>query len=217
MSSPCLGSRHRDVNRVRQGHAQVHKHHKRELRFFAIKIEEHFEFRTDWYRSGEVRDLALEYYFVLRSVLRTHPELRQYRTRCRHCRIFFITDPRNVGRSDLRCPFGCREAHRKQCSTQRSVSYYQDDCGKIKKKIQNRKRKSRVIEPDEEDVVGNVVEDEFDRVVVEHVRMVTSLIEGRPVSRNEILRMLSKVMRQHSMGRRSRLDYIVLELNKHPP
>ena len=97
------------------------------------------------------------------------------------------------------------------------MSYYQDDCGKIKKKIQNRKRKSRVIEPEEEVVAVNVVEDEFDRVVVEHVRMVTSLIEGRPVSRNETLRMLSKVMRQHSIGRRSRLDYIVLELNKNPP
>jgi hypothetical protein len=66
-------------------------------------------------------------------------------------------------------------------------------------------------------VVGNGVEDEFDRVVVEHVRMVTSLIEGWQVSRNETLGMLSKVMRQHSIGRRSRLDYIVLQLNKHPP
>ncbi len=72
-------------------------------------------------------------------------------------------------------------------------------------------------EPNEEVVAVNVVEDEFDRVVVEHVRMVTSLIEGRPVSRNETLRMLSKVMRQHSIGRRSRLDYIVSELNKNPP
>ncbi len=71
-------------------------------------------------------------------------------------------------------------------------------------------------EPNEEVVAVNVVEDEFDRVVVEHVRMVTSLIEGRPVSRNETLRMLSKVMRQHSIGRRSRLDYSCVGVEQKP-
>jgi hypothetical protein len=47
--------------------------------------------------------------------------------------------------------------------------------------------------------------------------MVTSLIEERKVRLDEILKMLSKVLRQHSIGRRKRIDYIVRYLNKSPP
>ncbi len=53
--------------------------------------------------------------------------------------------------------------------------------------------------------------------LVEHVRMVTSLIEEREVSLKEILEMLTNVLRQHSIGRRKRIDYIVRYLNKSPP
>ena len=88
-----------------------------------------------------MRDVALSYYYVLRSVLRDHPELRgRCLTRCCNCGIFFLTNPRNAGRQDLRCPFGCREAHRAQSSTERSVAYYRTPEGKIKKKFQNDKR-----------------------------------------------------------------------------
>ena len=75
----------------------------------------------------------LEYYWLLRSVLRAKPDLRACRTRCRHCGIFFLTDPWNAGRHNLRCPFGCREAHRKEQSAQRSAAYYRDPNGKRKK------------------------------------------------------------------------------------
>jgi len=47
--------------------------------------------------------------------------------------------------------------------------------------------------------------------------MVTGLIEERKVSLAEILKMLSRVLRQHSIGRRRRIDYIVEYLNKSPP
>jgi hypothetical protein len=38
-----------------------------------IKIQEHFRFEPGWYGGGEVRDLMLQYYFVLRSVLKADP------------------------------------------------------------------------------------------------------------------------------------------------
>ncbi|MFB3902906.1 MAG: hypothetical protein ACE15E_05585 [Acidobacteriota bacterium] len=82
-----------------------------------------------------MRDLVLEYYFVLRSALRAQPGLRRCLTRCRHYRIFFLTDPRNAGRRDLGCPFGCREAHRKRSSTRRSVACYQTKEGRLKKEF----------------------------------------------------------------------------------
>lgn len=159
---------------------------------------------------------------MLRSVLRANPHLRQCLTRCKHCRIFFITHPRNIDpeslhcRKDLCCPFGCRKAHRKQCSTQRSVEYYQGKNGKFKKSIQNGKRRRQGREPDSEKQPA-ADEGKWNAPIVEHVRMVTSIIEEREVSLDEILKMLSKVLRQHSIGRRKRIDYIVKYLNKNPP
>ena len=53
--------------------------------------------------------------------------------------------------------------------------------------------------------------------IIEHVRMVTSLIEGREVSLEEIKEMLKKKERQRSLTRRRRVDYLVQQLNKDPP
>jgi len=44
---------------------------------------------------------------------------------------------------------------------------------------------------------------------VRYVQMVTSLIEGRRVSEVEIVRMLERAVRQHSMVRRRRRDYLL--------
>lgn len=165
----------------------------------------------------------LEYYFVLRSVLRANPCLRSCLTRCRHCRIFFLTHPRNAGRSDLRCPYGCQEAHRKQRSTQRSVAYYGTWEGKIKKQIQNGKRGSGATQlnvcSSREESGPDLAPDEFrfDAGMVDYVRMVTSLIEKRRVSRDEILRMLARAVRQHSMVRGRRIDYVLQYLKHHAP
>jgi len=107
----------------------------------ATRIAESFQFKRDWYRAGEVAALVLEYYVVLRSILRTKPHLPVCLARCRHCGIYFPTHRRNAGRRDLGCFFGCREAHRRKASTQRSVAYYQADPGK--KSRQNAKRRGR--------------------------------------------------------------------------
>ena len=123
----------------------------------------------------------------------------------------------------MRCPFGCREARRKQRSTERSVAYYRDKHGKIKKRSQNAKRRAQGRAADsEKDAEKNAPgedtgEGEFNPGMVEHVRMVTSLIEGWRVSWEETLGMLEKALRQHSLGRRERIDYIVLWLNKNSP
>jgi hypothetical protein len=53
--------------------------------------------------------------------------------------------------------------------------------------------------------------------MVEHVRMAVSLIEGRRVSVEEILEMLARVLRQHSMCRRRKIDQTVAWLNENPP
>jgi hypothetical protein len=139
-------------------------------------------------------------------------------TRCRYCRIFFLTHPRNAGRQDLRCPFGCRDTHRKRRSTERSIEYYNTAEGKTKKKIQNGKRRQS---ERPSDAAVDKAEPERDGIrdagIVDYLQMVTSLIEGRPVSRLEILEMLVRVMRQHSIVRRRRIDYVVAYLKENAP
>ena len=50
-----------------------------------------------------------------------------------------------------------------------------------------------------------------------YVRMVVNLIEGVELSCGEVLRLLRKTMRQHSIQVRRRIDYILDFVNEHPP
>jgi hypothetical protein len=137
--------------------------------------------------------------------------------------MFFFTHPRNAGRHNLRCPFGCREAHRKEQSAQRSAAYYRDPKGKRKKSDLNQRRKSASAcagarpQPARKVPAGKPAAVQANPVIVEHVRMVVSLIEGRRISRRAILQMLAKNLRQHTMVRRRRIDQAVLWLNEQPP
>lgn len=199
---------------IRRGLLDLPFQSKRSVRFFAIKIQECFEFRRGWYRGGAVAVLVLEYYALLRSILRTRCELRRCLARCRHCRIFFIAHPRNAGRCDLRCPFGCREAQRRRQSTQRSVEYYRGPEGRRKKRQQNSHRRAAATAVAAKVVVAASV---LSVAMVEHVRMVVSLIEGRPMSRAEIVAMLKRVLRQHRMPKRGKFGDSVVRSDEHPP
>lgn len=154
---------------------------------------------------------------MLRSLVRTKSHLRECLTQCRQCRILFLTHPRNRGRKDLRCPFGCRETHRKKSSTQRSVAYYATPMGKFKKKLQNDKRRKAAPKPQVQSAGPATHEISLNRAMVAYVRLVTSLIEGRPVGREEVREMLQRTLRQPRMVREKRIDYLVRRLREKPP
>jgi len=84
---------------------------------------------------------VLEYYVALDSVLRDKPQARRLLAWCRHCGIPFIRDPRNAGREDLGCPFGCADLHRRRDSTKRSVAHNQSAQAKLKRYKREEKRK----------------------------------------------------------------------------
>jgi len=180
-----------------------------------VKLQEQFQLCPEWYRrSSSVRELVGQYYVVLRMLLRQKARLRSYLCRCRHCRIFFLTHPRNAGRRNLACPFGCRQAHHRQNSTRRSVEYYRSREGKVKKHLHNQRRRSRRPTPTPKGPAdhqsGKTGEEmSVDSDIVRYVQMVISLIEDRRVSEAEILRMLARAVRQHSMARRRRRDYVL--------
>jgi hypothetical protein len=160
-----------------------------------------------------VAPLVLSYYVVLRSVVRLRPWLRKCLVRCRHCGIFFLSHARNAGRQDLGCPFGCREAHRKSQSTRRSVDYYRQAEGKTKKRELNARRGKTAPPPP----TPKPAPLPWPRPILEHVRVVSSLIEGRKVLLSEIVAMLERTLRQHRMVRTRRLDQGVAWLNAQPP
>ena len=167
-----------------------------------------------WYRDKEVGPLVLEYYWELRSVLRFKPGLRKCLARCRHCRIYFLCDPRSAGRRDLGCPFGCRRAHRRRESTRRSVAYYREPEGKAKKQALNGQRRSRgrnaspvFVDPASPSLRG----------ILAYLCVLVGLIEGRRVERWEVIGMLEETRRQHRMVRTRRLDQGVAWFNERPP
>jgi len=153
-----------------------------------------------------VRRTAALYLLALRGVVRELSHLRPCLKRCRHCTILFLTHPRNIGRNDIDCPFGCREARRKRKSTERSTAYYQTAEGKIKKRQQNARRGNRGTPPGEPD-----------QVLIVHLQMVISLIEGRAVAVSEIFSMLRRILRQHSIGWLQKSVYTPPKANKTPP
>jgi len=97
----------------------------------------------------------------------------------------------------------------------------------MKKRIQNRKRRQPEHNEDVEkdaDSAGAAAdadqepdEGPVDEEMMDHLQMVTSLIEGRDVTREEIETMAAELLRQHSIGQRRGIDYLVEQLNKDPP
>jgi hypothetical protein len=53
--------------------------------------------------------------------------------------------------------------------------------------------------------------------ILPYVRMVASVIEGRTISRDELMDALRKRMRQHRIGQLPRREYVLCYLNQHPP
>jgi len=177
-----------------------------------------------------VRGLVLHYYWVLRLILSTNPHIRKYLTRCKHCGIFFLTHPRNADRRDLRCPFGCRQYHRRKSSKERSAKYYRSEKGKKKKKALN-ERRYKLTEADDgrEDLAaegpskqqGAVTDHKIDFIqdkgILSYIQMVIGLIEGRYVSMDEILKMLQKISRTHRIDRHRRFVYAFAYPRQRPP
>ena len=93
--------------------------------------------------------------------------------------------------------------------------------GKRKKCALNQRRKSKpvpLVEPEpspppETPGPGK----EIPPLLVGYVQRMVSAIEGRRVSREEILAMLAKEKRQHSIVRQRRMDQIIRSLHERPP
>lgn len=68
--------------------------------------------------------------------------------------------------------------------------------------------------PQDKDLEATAEDLEFDEDMVEQVRVQTSLLEGRELSREETIEMLKRVMRQHSLAPERRRDYVLRYLKE---
>ncbi len=140
--------------RVR-GNAAISQSTQRIYNFFYLKLKDFFRFEPDWYRQEDVRPIVERYYFGIRCILKAKPALRKYLKRCVYCNILFFTDPRNAGRDDVGCPFGCRSAHGKKKAAERDATFRNSPQGKDHRKKHNDlrpKKKSRPDKPIQEEV-----------------------------------------------------------------
>jgi hypothetical protein len=102
----------------------------------------------------------------------------------------------------------------------RSAAYYRDPIGKKKKQALNGKRAKPRSDGNRVTTCPAGLEGGsagWNRLMLEYVRLLVSLIEARSVSPTEIVQMLQRVLRQHSLGRRRKIDHAVIWLQEHPP
>ncbi len=91
-----------------------------------------------WYQKDHIKGFYDSYQNNLELASLSPGHIR---TNCFQCQIGLITTNSNRGRSDIRCPFGCRQAHLRKESNRRSTSYNKTEEGKAKKKIYNCQKK----------------------------------------------------------------------------
>jgi hypothetical protein len=60
-------------------------------------------------------------------------------------------------------------------------------------------------------------ESKFDAGIAIYLHMVVSLIEGRRIRMDAILEMMARIVRQRSMARRRKIDYVLEQLMANAP
>jgi hypothetical protein len=230
---------------VGRGCVKNYREYNRAIGFFVVAIEEFFSFCQDWHQDDRVQPVIQEYQQTLDSILQSHPELEPCAVRCCYCGIRFLTHPRNAGRVNLRCPFGCRQHHRREASRERSRAYYQTARGRRNKKRLNAARphggRSRE-RPEQPELASPVAacsgppRDELPEQVEVHregavlnagrlvtspmlpyVRMVVRLIEGVRLRGQELARCLRETLRQHTIATGESRVYVLRFRPQHPP
>jgi hypothetical protein len=148
---------------------------------------------NEWYKKGQIKKLYHLYKELLDSF--SLPESFALTTCCQ-CHIEFPTSFSNRGRTDLRCPFGCRQKHRKKKSNERSKAYYQTPEGKVKKQEQNSKRKTATQDKKVQEA-KSIHQDLFN-----FLSSLLSVIIGKTIKQAELQELIVKTLknlRQHPL------------------
>jgi len=116
---------------------------------------------------------------------------------------FFLTHPGNRGRTDIRCPLGCRSHHQIAGDRKRCSEYYQTDDGKKAKKAHNRRRYELKEKDTPPEQPNPDVEASKDKDFMGHLDFMVSLTEGRrvgPYRIKQIYQTFFQNWRQQGLG-----------------
>ena len=145
--------------------------------------------------------------------------------------------PANRGREDLRCPFGCRQLHRRQQFSRRSTAYYRTAAGRQKKHRLNASRSnsadsnatvealsppvSVTAEAQPSLALPESLEISLEMIerssVLPYVALLFALIGGRKLTREQLLERLCLRVRQHSLPHLPRREYVAHIVHEQPP
>ena len=160
---------------------------------------EAFKPEGKWHEVGETYQIAIAYRHLLGEIVRDNPHLEPCVVHCCQCSIPFLTHPCNEERTDMRCPFGCRDHHRRMTANERSREYYQSDAGK-RKKMEANARRYRDRDDTEIYYPCQPLKLEFEKNLVDYLVLIIRLTERRPVYRDEIENFLRRLQRQRSLA-----------------
>lgn len=147
-----------------------------------------FEPKDNWHQVGEIYQIAVAYEQSLGEIVRGNLDLEPCLVYCCHCGISFLTQHCNKNRTDLGCPFGCREYYRKLAANKRSKNYYQSEPGKVKKQAANARRYISNIESDQASVPSDKLP--FSKNLVRYLMTLMRLIERRSILIDEVIHIL---------------------------
>lgn len=167
--------------------------------------------------------MAQGYSACVDAAVAEQPKLARCRVTCILCGIEFICDPRNAGRKNPRCPFGCRVAHRKAESTKRSTAYYRTTSGRDKKRTLNQRRyeslsaAASAAAPTSAPAALRLNGSATVTRLLPYLCLVLTLIEDRPVTEDELRPVLERISRQRGTDFRFLRWYSFPRHDERPP
>jgi hypothetical protein len=178
-------------------------------------LEENFEHTIErWYLAERVKPHYNAYLLALNTELESHEEYWNLAKHCFTCGIKFLCDPRNKGRHDLCCPYGCRGVRKRRKGNERSMRYYQSYDGKQNKKDLNARAYLLGLKKPKPPPVYRE-KFRFRHSFLLYLRKIILLLDRKLMGFKEIEELLLKKIRQRGIALKSREAYLVESELKH--
>ena len=107
--------------------------------------------------------------------------------------------------------------NRRDSAIKRSIAYYKSREGKIKKRYLNARRNDPLPKASQDETPIDSCETVVEPTIVLHIQLTTSLIEGRSVGLKEVIVMVERILRQHSIDKGKKVPYRVDGHHAKPP
>jgi hypothetical protein len=182
--------------------------------------------------ASNVQDEEVTKPHALNAVLHACPDLEPCAVHCRHCGIRFLTHLRNAQRQDLRCPFGGHRFTGDGRASALAGIVVRPQSPAVESSVTPKGLLTGTLPsaaaPDLTIDLATDLTVQLDRFVLDEATLVNSpvlpylllivhLLDGGRLTREELLAALRPSMRQRSIGRRPRREYVLDYLNQHPP